>query len=187
MQFYKKRDFGELISSTFDFVKIYGLNYFKNYILLNGMILILLLVVIFIGYGEFIQQFFGSNLSNETYLFEDYFLHNQEILIIVAIISAFLFLLFSLVTYSYPILYMKRVAENGTLKVTAEEKRIAIKAAKAMNLKVAGVDIIRSAKGPLLLEVNSSPGLEGIEGATGKDIAGEMIKAIEKSFKWLNL
>jgi len=73
------------------------------------------------------------------------------------------------------------------VKVTAEEKKIAIKAAKAMNLKVAGVDIIRSAKGPLLLEVNSSPGLEGIEGATGKDIAGEMIKAIEKSFKWLNL
>lgn len=73
------------------------------------------------------------------------------------------------------------------VKVTAEEKKIAIKAAKAMNLKVAGVDIIRSSKGPLLLEVNSSPGLEGIEGATGKDIAGEMIKAIEKSFKWLNL
>ena len=70
------------------------------------------------------------------------------------------------------------------IKVTAEEKRIAIRAAKAMNLKVAGVDIIRSTKGPLLLEVNSSPGLEGIEGATGKDIAGEMIKAIEKNFKW---
>jgi ribosomal protein S6--L-glutamate ligase len=62
-----------------------------------------------------------------------------------------------------------------------EEKRIAIKAAKAMDLKVAGVDIIRSAKGPLY-EVNSSP-LEGIEGATNKDIAGEMIKAIEKNFK----
>ena len=70
------------------------------------------------------------------------------------------------------------------IKVTAEEKRIAIKAAKAMNLKVAGVDIIRSSKGPLLLEVNSSPGLEGIEGATNKDIAGEMIKAIEKNFKY---
>ena len=70
------------------------------------------------------------------------------------------------------------------IKVTSEEKRIAIKAAKAMNLKVAGVDIIRSSKGPLLLEVNSSPGLEGIEGATNKDIAGEMIKAIEKNFKW---
>lgn len=75
----------------------------------------------------------------------------------------------------------------SVVKVTSEEKKIAIKAAKAMNLKVAGVDIIRSSKGPLLLEVNSSPGLEGIEGATGKDIAGEMIKAIEKSFKWLNL
>ena len=69
------------------------------------------------------------------------------------------------------------------IKVTAEEKRIAIKAAKAMDLKVAGVDIIRSSKGPLLLEVNSSPGLEGIEGATNKDIAGEMILAIEKNFK----
>jgi ribosomal protein S6--L-glutamate ligase len=70
------------------------------------------------------------------------------------------------------------------VKVTPEEKKIAIKAAKAMDLKVAGVDIIRSSKGPLLLEVNSSPGLEGIEGATNKDIAGEMIKAIEKNFKW---
>lgn len=69
------------------------------------------------------------------------------------------------------------------IRVTAEEKRIAIKAAKAMDLKVAGVDIIRSSKGPLLLEVNSSPGLEGIEGATNKDIAGEMIRAIEKNFK----
>ena len=70
------------------------------------------------------------------------------------------------------------------IKPTIEEKKIAVKAAKAMDLKVAGVDIIRSAKGPLLLEVNSSPGLEGIEGATNKDIAGEMIKAIEKNFKW---
>ncbi|RVU92203.1 30S ribosomal protein S6--L-glutamate ligase [Flavobacterium columnare] len=71
----------------------------------------------------------------------------------------------------------------SVIKVTAAEKKIAIKAAKAMDLKVAGVDIIRSSKGPLLLEVNSSPGLEGIEGATHKDIAGEMIKAIEKNFK----
>jgi len=71
----------------------------------------------------------------------------------------------------------------SVIKPTAEEKKIAIKAAKAMDLKVAGVDIIRSSKGPLLLEVNSSPGLEGIEGATNKDIAGEMIKSIEKNFK----
>lgn len=71
----------------------------------------------------------------------------------------------------------------SVIKPTPEEKKIAIRAAKAMDLKVAGVDIIRSIKGPLLLEVNSSPGLEGIEGATNKDIAGEMILAIEKNFK----
>ncbi|WP_282786844.1 30S ribosomal protein S6--L-glutamate ligase [Flavobacterium croceum] len=71
----------------------------------------------------------------------------------------------------------------SVVKVTAEEKKIAVRAAKAMDLRVAGVDIIRSSKGSLLLEVNSSPGLEGIEGATNKDIAGEMIKAIEKSIK----
>ncbi len=69
------------------------------------------------------------------------------------------------------------------VKPTSDERKIAIKAAKAMDLRVAGVDIIRSAKGPLLLEVNSSPGLEGIEGATNKDIAGEMIKAIESNIK----
>lgn len=69
------------------------------------------------------------------------------------------------------------------IKPTAEEKKLALKATKAMGLKVAGVDIIRSNSGPLLLEVNSSPGLEGIEGATMKDIAGMMILEIEKSLK----
>ncbi|MFI2742882.1 30S ribosomal protein S6--L-glutamate ligase [Zhouia sp. PK063] len=69
---------------------------------------------------------------------------------------------------------------GSLIKVTPEEKKIAIKATKAMGLQVAGVDIIRSAKGPLLLEVNSSPGLEGIEAATGMDIASFMIKAIER-------
>ncbi|WP_460757076.1 30S ribosomal protein S6--L-glutamate ligase [Marinomonas epiphytica] len=68
------------------------------------------------------------------------------------------------------------------VKITQEEKRIAIKAAKAMDLRVAGVDIIRSNKGPLLLEVNSSPGLQGIEMATNEDIASKMIIAIEKQF-----
>ena len=70
------------------------------------------------------------------------------------------------------------------MKVTLEEKRVAIKASKVLGLKVAGVDIIRSNKGPLLLEVNSSPGLEGIENATGKDIAGAMILSVEKSLHW---
>lgn len=70
---------------------------------------------------------------------------------------------------------------GSIVKITKEERKLAIAAAKAMGLDVAGVDLIRSAKGPLLLEVNSSPGLEGIEGATGKDIALEIIKAIENN------
>ncbi|WP_443217580.1 30S ribosomal protein S6--L-glutamate ligase [Sediminicola sp. 1XM1-17] len=74
----------------------------------------------------------------------------------------------------------------SVIKITPEEKKLALKAAKVLNLAVAGVDIIRSNKGPLLLEVNSSPGLEGIENATGKDIANTMIMAIEKKLKFRN-
>ena len=73
---------------------------------------------------------------------------------------------------------------SSVVRITSEERKIAVKATKAMGLYVAGVDIIRSSRGPLLLEVNSSPGLEGIEHATEKDIAALMIKAIEKQLNW---
>ncbi len=66
------------------------------------------------------------------------------------------------------------------IKVTAAERKIAIRAAKAMGLKAAGVDMIRSKDGSKVLEINSSPGLEGIESTTGKDIAKLMIKCVEK-------
>lgn len=69
------------------------------------------------------------------------------------------------------------------IKVTLEEKKMAVKATKALGLQVAGVDIIRSRSGPKVLEVNSSPGLEGIEEITEKDIASLMIQAIEKSLE----
>jgi ribosomal protein S6--L-glutamate ligase len=58
-----------------------------------------------------------------------------------------------------------------------------VKAAKIMGLNVAGVDLLRSERGPLIMEVNSSPGLEGIENSTGKDIAGLIIEFIEKNAK----
>ena len=67
------------------------------------------------------------------------------------------------------------------IELTDEEEIAAIKAAKAMRLGVAGVDLLQSARGPLILEVNSSPGLEGIEKATGKDIARTIIQYIEKN------
>lgn len=69
---------------------------------------------------------------------------------------------------------------TSVIKATAEERKLAIKATKAMGLSVAGVDIIRSSSGPLVLEVNSSPGLEGIETATHTDVAQMMIKSIER-------
>tara|TARA_R110002072_G_scaffold181452_2_gene337746 strand:- start:722 stop:1636 length:915 start_codon:yes stop_codon:yes gene_type:complete len=66
------------------------------------------------------------------------------------------------------------------IKLKPEERALAVKAAKVMGLDLAGVDMVRSNHGPLVLEVNSSPGLEGIEKATGKDIAGAIIEYIEK-------
>jgi ribosomal protein S6--L-glutamate ligase len=65
------------------------------------------------------------------------------------------------------------------VKITSEERKLAVKAVRIMGLKFAGVDILRSAKGPLLLEVNSSPGLEGIEKTTSVDIAGHVMDYIE--------
>lgn len=88
---------------------------------------------------------------------------------------------------------MKRTAKEGEfrsnlhrggsaeiIKLTRKEKETAISAAKAMGLTVAGVDMLASDRGPLILEVNSSPGLEGIETATGKDIAAEIIQYLER-------
>ncbi len=66
------------------------------------------------------------------------------------------------------------------VQVTQEEQDMAIRSARIMGLKVAGVDIIRSSSGPKVLEINSSPGLEGIETVTGEDIAGQMIECIER-------
>jgi ribosomal protein S6--L-glutamate ligase len=66
------------------------------------------------------------------------------------------------------------------IRLTPEERSTAVRAAKAMGLDVAGVDLIRSNHGPVVIEVNSSPGLEGIEGSTGVDVAGLIVEYIER-------
>ncbi|MCA9710029.1 MAG: 30S ribosomal protein S6--L-glutamate ligase [Myxococcales bacterium] len=71
----------------------------------------------------------------------------------------------------------------SVIKLTPEERSVAVRAAQGMGLRVAGVDVLRSNHGPLVMEVNSSPGLEGIEGATGKDIAGIVIDYLVKKAK----
>lgn len=67
------------------------------------------------------------------------------------------------------------------VKLTPEERSTATRAAKAMGLRVAGVDLLRSNHGPVVMEVNSSPGLEGIEKATGLDVADKIIEYLEKN------
>ncbi|MEP2667796.1 MAG: 30S ribosomal protein S6--L-glutamate ligase [Cyclobacteriaceae bacterium] len=76
---------------------------------------------------------------------------------------------------------LHRGGSASVIELTDEEENTAIKSARAMGLGVAGVDMLQSSKGPLVLEVNSSPGLEGIEGATNKDIAREIIRYIERN------
>lgn len=80
--------------------------------------------------------------------------------------------------------FRSNLHRGGTAQIitlSEEEESTALIAAKAMGLGVAGVDMLQSKSGPLVLEVNSSPGLEGIEGATGQDIAGKIIKYVERN------
>lgn len=89
---------------------------------------------------------------------------------------------------------MKRTAKEGEfrsnlhrggkaeiIQLTEEEEHVAVEAARKMGLAVAGVDILQSNRGPLIIEVNSSPGLEGIEKATGVDVAGKIIQYLERN------
>ncbi len=76
---------------------------------------------------------------------------------------------------------LHRGGSAEVFELSDEEEIAAVKATKAMGLGVAGVDMLQSARGPLILEVNSSPGLEGIEEATGKDIAKTIIRYIERN------
>lgn len=78
---------------------------------------------------------------------------------------------------------LHRGGKAEIIKLTPEEREMAVKVANVIGLNVAGIDIIRSNRGPLVLEVNSSPGLEGIEKATNKNIAGIVIEFIEKNAK----
>jgi ribosomal protein S6--L-glutamate ligase len=76
---------------------------------------------------------------------------------------------------------LHRGGNAKVLELSKEERETAIKSAKKLGLAVAGVDMLQSSRGPLVMEVNSSPGLEGIENATGVDIAGKIIEYIERN------
>jgi len=76
---------------------------------------------------------------------------------------------------------LHRGGSASIIELNEEERNTALKAARSLGLGIAGVDMLQSKHGPLVIEVNSSPGLEGIEGATGKDIAREIISYVERN------
>ena len=91
---------------------------------------------------------------------------------------------------------MRRIAPEGEFRsnvhrggrteqitLNKEEEKIAVEAASVLGLRIAGVDLMRSKRGPLVLEVNSSPGLEGIEASSGVDVAGNIVRFIESDYK----
>jgi ribosomal protein S6--L-glutamate ligase len=78
---------------------------------------------------------------------------------------------------------LHRGGSAAVVEISAAERRTALRAAKIMGLNVAGVDLLRSKSGPMVMEVNSSPGLEGIEAASGVDIADAMVRFIETNAK----
>ena len=78
---------------------------------------------------------------------------------------------------------LHRGAASFITRLTEEEERVALRSARILGLKVAGVDLLRSNRGPLVLEVNASPGLEGIETTTRVDIASKIIQYVERNAK----
>lgn len=120
-EFYKKRDFGELVGDTFMFLKLYGRNYFKNYLVINGLFLILLLILIVVGFRDFFSMFLGSNVSGTENYFENYV---EENIVMMGMIIGIIFLLslaISVINYSFPALYMKRLSETGNPNIKIDE------------------------------------------------------------------
>lgn len=120
IQFYKKRDFGTFISDSFNFFKLYGKNYFKNYILINGLLLILMVTVFIFGYKELFSQIFGSNLDGASTYSESYFSENAGMLIGVGVLTFLLFMILMIINYLYPVFYLKRIA-NGAKNIKTDD------------------------------------------------------------------
>jgi ribosomal protein S6--L-glutamate ligase len=76
---------------------------------------------------------------------------------------------------------LHRGGRAEAIKISPEERAASVKAARSMGLNVCGVDLLRASQGPAVMEVNSSPGLEGIEQSTGVDVAGMIVEFLEKN------
>lgn len=112
-QLYKVRNFNTLINDTFMFFKVSGKNYFKNYFIINGPLLLILAVVCFIMVKVFFENIFsGIANANSTALIENYVEENSGLMITMAILTGTVGLLAMMINYSYPVIYMK-LSENN--------------------------------------------------------------------------
>lgn len=136
IQFYKMRDFGALVSDTFNFIKKYGKNYFANYILINSLPFILMSSLFFIGYRELFAQLFVGNMEGQSYYFETYFQENQTMLIVVSLLCFVIFMAALLINYCYPVFYMKRLSETRDSDIKASQIMQDIKANMGRILKL---------------------------------------------------
>ncbi|MGX9986356.1 DUF4013 domain-containing protein [Soonwooa purpurea] len=114
MQIFQERNFGNLVSDTFNFFRIYGKDYFKSYFIINGALLLIMTLLSIFFYREFFMQIFVANAGGESYLFESYFSNNWPILVLVGSIAFILLFIIAVVVYTFPIFYMKRLGENQT-------------------------------------------------------------------------
>ncbi len=121
MQLYQPRKFGNLISDTFTFFKEYGKNYFKNYLALNGILMLLSVIIFIFGYREFFLQMMNSNGNGDSYFFQTYFQDNAGLLILGVVIFFIIIIAMSIVMYTFPVLYMKRLTETGNRNIRPDE------------------------------------------------------------------
>lgn len=127
MQLYQKRDFGALIGDSFNFFKEYGRNYFKNFLIINGGVIILMIIIGIFWYQELFSQIIGDTTGNQFY-FEEYFQKNALVLIGLGVVTFAVLVLLGLTTYSYPLIYMKKVAETGRKDFKTDELVTELKA-----------------------------------------------------------
>lgn len=120
MQFYKKRDFGTFISDSFTFFRLYGKSYFKNFILLNGLLLILMVITMVFGFKEFFGAIFGSNISGQGNYLEQYLEDNIWMFVLIGIFLFILSTALMTVNFLFPVFYLKRISE-GEINIKTDD------------------------------------------------------------------
>ena len=111
-QLYKKRNLSELIGDTFNFFKAHGKNYFANYIVINGGLLLVLIVLLYFFMKIFYDGLFSNGNINTGTGFENYFLENMELFIGYGIVAFILILMLTFINSLYPIAYLKLIEKN---------------------------------------------------------------------------